>query len=357
MQKAWLCDGENDCGDNSDEENCQNHTCNEKQFTCKNGYCVSSSYICDGDRDCSDGSDEDPKLCRTTGAPSCPAGSFNCGEGTCILRDKVCDGHEDCKNGADEWRCKIGACRWPELNRCSQICNGTSTGYTCDCRPGFKLQSDGSSCEDINECNKYELNQCNHYCINLKGHYKCACARGYSLHGLRTCKRDDIALKPYLAFLLRHEIRKLAVDGSWEGEILRKVQNAVAVDFDWLEQRIYWTEGRAPPRLKRAFFNGTSAEVVLAAGLSNVEGLAVDWVGRNVYLADRIQDKIFVATLEGRNMKTLVSQGLQEPRGVVVDPSDGMFLIKIAQRYEIFPSSLCTLVSVQYSVYCSLCVS
>jgi len=118
-------------------------------------------------------------------------------------------------------------------------------------------------------------------------------------------------------------MRKLAVDGSWEGEILRKIQNAVAIDFDWAEQRVYWTEGRAPPRVRRAFFNGTGTEVVLEAGLSNVEGIAVDWVGRNMYIADRIQDKIFVATLEGRNLKTLVSEGLQEPRAVVVDPSEG----------------------------------
>ena len=139
-------------------------------------------------------------------------------------------------------------------------------------------------------------------------------------------------MKPFLAFLLRYEIRKLAVDGSWESDILRKVQNAVAIDFDWAEQRVYWTEGRAPPRLKRAFFNGTGTEVILETGLSNVEGLAVDWVGRNVYLADRVQDKIFVATLEGRYMKTLISKGLQEPRAVVVDPSDGMF--NVSSKYQ-----------------------
>ena len=167
--------------------------------------------------------------------------------------------------------------------------------------------------------------------MNLKGRYKCTCAKGYELRlgDPHTCKPLDTSVEPYIAFLRRYEIRKLATDGSWEGEILRKIQNAVAMDFDWSEQRVYWTEGRAPPRVKRVFFNGTGVEVVLEAGLSNVEGLAVDWVGRNMYLADRIQDKIFVATLEGRYMKTLVSEGLQEPRALVVDPSDGK-LIKVS---------------------------
>lgn len=216
------------------------------------------------------------------------------------------------------------------LLQCSQLCHSSPTGYTCSCRPGFKLLTDGASCEDIDECEEYQLNKCNHFCVNLKGHYKCTCAEGYALQpgDPHTCKPVNTTVKPYLAFLRRYEIRKLATDGSWEGEILRKIQNAVGIDFDWSEQRVYWTEGRAPPRVKRVFFNGTGEEVVLETGMYNVEGLAVDWVGRNMYLADRIQDKIFVATLDGRYMKTLIAEGLQEPRAVVVDPSDGM-LFKI----------------------------
>ncbi|EDL89997.1 corin, isoform CRA_b [Rattus norvegicus] len=91
------CDGQADCDDDSDEENCG---CKERDlWECPlNKQCLKHTLICDGFPDCSDSMDE--KNCSF-----CQDDELECANHECVPRDLWCDGWTDCSDSSDEWGC------------------------------------------------------------------------------------------------------------------------------------------------------------------------------------------------------------------------------------------------------------
>uniref|UniRef100_A0A3Q3MSD4 Heparan sulfate proteoglycan 2 n=1 Tax=Labrus bergylta TaxID=56723 RepID=A0A3Q3MSD4_9LABR len=157
----YLCDNRPDCRDLSDETNCGEWLqhdwpapprppsppgpCRVDQATCQSGECIPRDYICDGERDCSDGSDE-----FRCGTPSpCEPNEFKCKNGRCALKLWRCDGDNDCEDNSDETDCPTKGpsdrCA-PEQFECLSDRTCIPASYQCDDEPDCPDRSDEYGC-------------------------------------------------------------------------------------------------------------------------------------------------------------------------------------------------------------------
>ncbi|MEQ2285747.1 hypothetical protein AMECASPLE_035063, partial [Ameca splendens] len=130
--------------------------------------------------------------------------------------------------------------------------------------------------------------------------------------------------------LPRDSIRSISL-GTNSNDVaipLTGVKEASALDFDVSERRIYWTDIQAKT-ISRAYMNGSSVEHVIEFGLDYPEGMAIDWMGHNIYWADTGTNRIEVARLDGQYRQVLVCKDLDNPRlldnprSLALDPAHG----------------------------------
>lgn len=70
-------------------------------------------------------------------------------------------------------------------------------------------------------------------------------------------------------------------------------------------------------------FLSLDVQVVVTNEIKHPDGVAVDWVARNLYWTDTGTDRIEVSRLNGSSRKILISDHLDEPRAITLDPTHG----------------------------------
>ncbi|XP_066277518.1 fibropellin-1-like [Branchiostoma lanceolatum] len=97
-----------------------------------------------------------------------------------------------------------------------------------------------------------------------------------------------------------------------------------AVDYDRTGDFVYWTSVNGANSRVSRFPYETGPGLRLDGGQASVpDGIAVDVISRNLYWTDTGTDRITVSRLDGSFRKSLITQGLDEPRAIVVDPNSG----------------------------------
>lgn len=130
---------------------------------------------------------------------------------------------------------------------------------------------------------------------------------------------------PYLLFSDRHTIRKLDITldlptSRQYHELIGDLHSVVGISYLAMSNIVYWSDSNEN-KISRRYLNQENSENIIMQDIKVPDGLAVDWLGLNLYWVD--SNAIEVATYNGDYRTQLVTFGLDAPRGIAVDPTDG----------------------------------
>ncbi|UJR31341.1 hypothetical protein I4U23_018836 [Adineta vaga] len=292
-------------------------------FRCKTShFCINRTFVCDGDLDCSDSSDEENCTDDNGILPLSIIKDYTCMNGyrcaqqrheqydyvpLCVPLQNLCDGVAQCPLGDDEhkWRCQ----NCTNCNPTNSFCEMINRLPVCQCKNGYVKIANGSCILDDNLCN-WLYGTCAHAkmsqkkdeldsCLKRKSTVQisdCQCDRGYEIQKnvngascvVKSNRTLDIMLNPHTSFqLYQHGIVFTTVSPS------HHVIDAafVSTKDDWYLLYTEQRNGRGYIWQQKldGIFNPNNrlqnnATQIWSSSFFHFTSLEVDWIHRLVYV-------------------------------------------------------------------------
>lgn len=196
-------------------------------------------------------------------------------------------------------------------------------GFRCMCIGGYS--GDGYSCVPLLSCRE-NPNQCHQdaACVYSPalGSYHCLCNAGQRGNGYE-CTPMNQYEGSYLIYAHGMSLYRIPTQPEREGQLMVSFLEKfpIGVDVDCQKSSLFYAD-IISKTISKSSLNGSN-DMDVVPDLHSPEGVAIDWTGRNIYWTDSLERKINVAKINGSWTRTLFSEGLVNPRGIVVHPGMG----------------------------------